>query len=100
VGTLLSVTVTAKENAPVAVAVPLSAPPEESATPAGRLPVLTAKAYGAVPPIAVSVVLNAVFACSETVAAVVMLNGAGSITIIVLPLAVAPALSVTCTVIG
>ncbi len=47
-----SVTVTVKLKLPPAVGVPLRAPLLARLTPAGRLPLVTAKLYGAVPPLA------------------------------------------------
>jgi hypothetical protein len=52
VGLLLSVTVAIKLATPLAVGVPVIAPVVERASPAGRLPEVTAHLYGAVPPVA------------------------------------------------
>ena len=51
---LESVAVTVKLKVPPAVGVPASTPPGLSVTPAGRLPAVTAKVYGATPPLAVT----------------------------------------------
>jgi hypothetical protein len=49
-----SVAVTVNACLPLSVGVPDSAPPVDSTSPAGRLPLETAKLYGAVPPLACS----------------------------------------------
>ena len=54
VGVELSVTVTVKEKFPAAVGVPLKTPAEESVTPAGSAPPVTAHVYGVFPPVAAS----------------------------------------------
>jgi hypothetical protein len=56
---VLSVAVTVIGNEPATVGVPVSAPLGASVRPAGSVPVVTAKVYGAVPPEAVIVVLYA-----------------------------------------
>jgi hypothetical protein len=57
-----SVAVTVKDaETPAVVGVPDRTPSELSSSPAGALPVVTAKVYGAVPPDAVSVVEYASF---------------------------------------
>jgi hypothetical protein len=50
-----SVTVIPRDAAAVAVGVPEKMPAEDSVIPAGRVPVVTANVYGAVPPLAASV---------------------------------------------
>ena len=52
---LASVAVTVKVEEPAAVGVPLRTPPAESVSHAGSEPAVTAKVYGAVPPLAVRV---------------------------------------------
>ena len=52
---LLSVAVMVKLTAPLAVGVPVIAPALESVRPAGRAPLVIAKVYGPVPPLAVTV---------------------------------------------
>jgi hypothetical protein len=52
----VSVSVTPKEKDPAVVGVPLIAPVEFSVRPAGR-PLVATQMYGAVPPVAVSLVL-------------------------------------------
>ena len=46
---------TVNEKFPVAVADPVMAPADDRVRPVGRDPVVTAKVYGAVPPLAVTV---------------------------------------------
>jgi hypothetical protein len=52
---VLSVAVTVKLNVPAAVGVPVKPPPLAKFNPLGKLPVVLAKVYGAVPPVAVRV---------------------------------------------
>jgi hypothetical protein len=52
-----SVTVTVKLDVPVAVGVPEIFPLVLRVSPSGKVPVVTAKEYGAVPPVAAIVVL-------------------------------------------
>lgn len=50
-----SVAMTVQLNEPPAVGVPLRTPADDSVTPAGSEPATTAKVYGAIPPLAVTV---------------------------------------------
>ena len=52
-----SVAVTVKGDVPMAVGVPLTTPPVESVRPGGNVPTVTANVNGAVPPLAVIVLL-------------------------------------------
>jgi hypothetical protein len=61
-----SVAVTVKVNAPDTVGVPERTPPEESTSPAGNAPAVTAKVCGARPPDAVNVWLYGVPCAAPT----------------------------------
>ena len=65
VGVVESVTFTVKLNEPDAVGVPEMVPPEDSVRPVGKAPELRLQLYGAVPPLATSVVEYAVPTCPD-----------------------------------
>lgn len=78
VSELAPITWTVKLLAPLPVGVPEIAPAEESVRPAGKLPEAIDHVYGVVPPLAVSVVLYAVFCVPEGNDVVLMVGGCGA----------------------
>ena len=95
---LASVSLTVKENVPVAVGVPLITPEADRLSPVGRLPLLTENVYGrGAAGRAQRVACRPCWSSRPAVSAKVS-DGAGTIVIDVASVALSPALSVTLTV--
>jgi hypothetical protein len=77
-----SETVTANVDVPLAVGVPEMTPPDESVSPAGRLPEVIDQVYPGVPPLAESTVLYAVPLCAPGSPLVLMATEDGCVALV------------------